>query len=374
MQLRLRRLEELEEEFLVPKAVVSKGRGLAAEELEAAVSRIRLAAEYNREAGRSVVERELLAVKSEREEVLRRRIEELRAPLRAVRKDIREVEAARLEAHEILHGEEIADPDLRRELEAVYRELDELRNEILRASEGLSSNERAKNFEEAIEKYRSALRAGYDVIVDDMTGEPIEVAPALQRTLQAYWADLRERSRRRYNEALRALKDGYPETAVYLLEEAEGLMKKVEEGGEEIRRQVDEALVKAREELHNKQRAQQLVAEAEAAADPEEARLKLAQARQYYPRYPGLDDMIAATERLVLAQVVRTIAVDISEARGALVRRDFEAARNLCRTALRRGANLSLTSRELEEKRQEVQDLLQEIDATEKELFEKEHS
>jgi len=374
LQLRLRRLEELEEEFLVPKAVVSKGRGLAAEELEAAVSRIRLAAEYNREAGRSVVERELLAVKSEREEVLRRRIEELRAPLRAVRKDIREVEAARLEAHEILHGEEIADPDLRRELEAVYRELDELRNEILRASEGLSSNERAKNFEEAIEKYRSALRAGYDVIVDDMTGEPIEVAPALQRTLQAYWADLRERSRRRYNEALRALKDGYPETAVYLLEEAEGLMKKVEEGGEEIRRQVDEALVKAREELHNKQRAQQLVAEAEAAADPEEARLKLAQARQYYPRYPGLDDMIAATERLVLAQVVRTIAVDISEARGALVRRDFEAARNLCRTALRRGANLSLTSRELEEKRQEVQDLLQEIDATEKELFEKEHS
>ncbi len=302
----------------------------------------------------------------ERLDALRKRIGELRVPSRAARKDIRAVEDARLKAHEILHGEEIADPDLRRELEAVYRELDELRNEILRASEGGASSERAQDFETAIERYRSALRAGYDVIVDDVTGDPIEVGPALSRTLQGYWTDLRVRSGRRYDEALRALEDGYPETAVGLLEEAASLMKKVEEGGEEIRRQVDEALARAREGLHNKQEAQRLVAEAESASHPEEGRVKLVQAKQHYPRYPDIDSMIAMREQLVLAQVVRTVAVDLSQARGALARREFETARGHCRTALQRGANLSSTSTELEEKRQEAQSFLLEIDASEK--------
>jgi len=185
----------------------------------------------------------------ERLDALRQRIEELRTPLRVVYKDIRAVEEARLKTHEMLHGEEIADPDLRRELEVVCQELDELRDEILRASEGIRHFERARDYEGVIERLRNALRAGYVVILDDASGEPLEAGPALSRTLQAYWTDLQERSSRRYNEALRALEDGYPETAVHLLEEAEGLMKKMKEGGEKLRQQVDVALPRAREKL-----------------------------------------------------------------------------------------------------------------------------
>lgn len=308
----------------------------------------------------------------ERLEKQRRRIDDLRAPLRVVRKDIAAVEKARLEAHEMLLGEEITDPDLHRQIEKIYRRLDELRDEILRASEGGASSERAKDFETAIGKYRAALRAGYDVIADDTTGEPINVVEAHERTLQAYWADLRERSSRRYNEAQSALEDGYPETTIGLLEEAQGLMRKVEEGGEEIRRQVDEALARAQEALKNKQEAQRLVSAAEAERNPHEARVKLVEAKQHYPHYPDLETMIAQKERLLLAHVAREAVADLSAARGGLARaqgkvasEEFEKARGHCRTALQRGANLSTTYKALVDQWEKAQALLEEIDRQE---------
>jgi hypothetical protein len=298
----------------------------------------------------------------ERLEVQLRCIKELRVPLGDVRKDIAAVEKARLEAQEMRLSGEVTDTDLRQRLEETYQQLDELRDEILRASEGGASSERAQDFEKAIETYRAALRAGYDVIAGDTTGEPINVAEALERTLQAYWFDLRERSSRRYNEAQRALKDGYPETAVNLLKEAQDLMRKVEEGGEEIRTQVDEALAHAQEALKNKQEAQRLVAEAEEARDPHEARVRLVEAKQHYPRYPDLEKMIADKERLVLAQVARQAAADLSAARGKVLLEEFDEAREHCRTALQRGANLTTTYDALVARWEEVQALLEEID------------
>ena len=286
---------------------------------------------------------------------------QLREPLRSIRKDIRAVERARLKAQELLLSGEVADPVSRRQIEEIYRGLDQLRDEMLRASEGAASAERAQDFERAIEQYRSALREGYDVIVDDTTGEPIEVAKALERVLQAYWADLRERSSRRYNEASDALRDGYPETAVVLLEEAQELTNKVEEGGEEIRRQVAESLARAQEELRNKREAQRLVTEAQVLTDPVEARTRLLEAQQLYPRYCNLETVITETEKLVLALAEREAAADLSEARGALALAKFDLAREHCRTALRRGANLSNACGALAAHWQEAQSLLGEI-------------
>jgi len=304
----------------------------------------------------------------ERSEEWRRRIRELRVPLTADRKDIREVQTARRKAVQLQESHEVADPELRLQLDETCRQLNDLRDAILKASKGGTSAERAKDFENAIKTYQDARDAGYDVIIDDMTGDPINVHEALRRTRKAYWDDLVMRAGQRYGDAERALEDGYPETAVNWLEEATDLLHKVEEGGEETRKQVDQLLSRAREARTKTTEARRLVNEATAEADPQSARSKLVAAKQLYPDYPDIDQRLAEAEHLVLAQVVRDMAVDLSMARGALgglAADRFDKARQLCRQANQRGANLTITRADLADRRREVEELLAATDQQE---------
>ena len=304
----------------------------------------------------------------ERTEEWRRRIRALRAPLTADRKDIREVQTARRQAAQLIDTQEITDPELRLQLDETYRQLNELRDAILKASQGGTSAERAKDFENAIKTYLAARNAGYDVIIDDMTGEPINVHEALRRTRRAYWDDLVARAGQRYTDAERALEDGYPETAVNWLEEAIGLLNKVEEGGEETRRQIDQLLSRAKEARTRTLEARQLVNEAAAETDPQLARSKLVAAKQLCPTYPDIDQLLANVERLVVDQVARDMAIDLSMARGVLggvASERFDQARQICRQANLRGANLSITSDDLLARRREVEELLAVIDQQE---------
>jgi tetratricopeptide (TPR) repeat protein len=176
-------------------------------------------------------------------------INELHLPLYTPRKNLREVELARLKVYELLSRGNSLDPTVKQQLEVIYQQLDALRDDIFRASEGACSNERAAHFEKAIEIYTKALNLGYDVIVDDTTGEYTDVRSALERARRSYMGDLKRRAHRRYNEALNALIDGYPQAAIKRLEEAQELVSKIEEGGEEVRGLIDQALAKAHQQL-----------------------------------------------------------------------------------------------------------------------------
>jgi tetratricopeptide (TPR) repeat protein len=126
---------------------------------------------------------------------------------------------------------DFADPSSFGTLSEVEKELSNLRDDILRASLGAASNERAGNFERAIECYRSALLRGYDEIIDDTTGEPIETLIVLERALKAYTQDTRKRLTSRHKHALQVQKDGYQNHARIVVMEAINILEQAERYG-----------------------------------------------------------------------------------------------------------------------------------------------
>ncbi len=82
---------------------------------------------------------------AEFERNLKTTVDDLRKPLQVRDKRITDVEAARNRASELLTGGQLRDPDLIAQVQDVYAKLDELRNQILRASEGATAAERSGN-------------------------------------------------------------------------------------------------------------------------------------------------------------------------------------------------------------------------------------
>jgi len=314
-------------------------------------------------------------------------LDKLESPLQESKKSLRDVENVRDRAEAWLASNEIQDAESAKRLKGIYDKLTALRADMQLASEGGASNERSKNFKAAIEKYKEALNKGYQVIQDDSgegvgpNGEPgyIEVVPALARVRRAYWQDLKGRVMTRVEAANKFLADGYPETAVTRLEEAQKLINDIEEGAEDVRPQVDEALTKANEELSNKQKAQDLANQAEIDPDPEKARAMLLDAKVKYPKLHDLDSRIKNKEEAVVIRVSHQMAADISDARGRLglargsdsmdtVSAKLKEAREHCRMALDRGSNLTLSNDERDKRRQETHTLLNQIDESESAL------
>jgi len=306
------------------------------------------------------------------------RIQELKEPLKAFTKNLKDVEDARRMAHNLLAGNEIADPELVRDLKEAYDALDDLRNDILRASAGGASQERAERYDEAIQVYESVLNRGYEVIQDDTTGEYIDVVYALQRTREVYWKDLTERAGQRTIDAEKCLAEGYAEVAVEKLNEALALVDKIHQGGEEIRRQVREGYIRTEQAYNDKERAKLLVKLAKEESDQEKARSHLVEAKEIYPNYPDIDKRIKEKEQLVVANIIRLMKKDQSNARStsnsAFYARDraeaeagFARARDLCHQALEHGSNFLLKNeaREVEEKN--AKNLVEEINLKEEE-------
>ena len=158
-------------------------------------------------------------------------VENAQRVLRQPRKEISAVEQALYGVRALLY--DLSEPSWIQVVAKVEQELSGLRDEILRAAEGATSSERAGDYKRAIEIYRSAIRRGFDEIIDDATGEPIQTSTALRRALEGYVQHARERIRRRYEEAQRALEEGYPNTARQLLAEAIDLLEKAERYGVE---------------------------------------------------------------------------------------------------------------------------------------------
>jgi len=99
-------------------------------------------------------------------------LDKLESPLQESKKSLRDVESTRDRAEAWLASNEIRDPVLLERLKSIYDKLTALRADMQRASEGGASNERSKNFKDAINKYKEALNKGYQVIQDD-SGEGI---------------------------------------------------------------------------------------------------------------------------------------------------------------------------------------------------------
>ncbi len=305
---------------------------------------------------------------AEFEQNLRSTIDELRKPLQAREKRITVVEGARNKASELLAGGQLRDPDLIAEVQDVYGKLDELRNQILKASEGGTSSERSQEYERAMAVFRRAILDGLTEIVDDVHGTPVDPVEALRRTRLAYFEDLKKRAAQRYGDAKANLAAGAPEAALRWLNEAQELLGKVEEGGEELRKQVNELLDQATHANAQKQDAEKLVLDAQKHDDPAEARLLLMRAKQLYPAYPDIDQLIKSKEGLVLLKIINDVTQDIANAEGALNARRFPEARQHCNQALSRGLNLEASNDELRAKRREAEQMLRVIAEQEKNL------
>lgn len=305
---------------------------------------------------------------AEFEQSLRSTIDELRKPLQAREKRITVVEGARNKASELLVGGQLRDPDLIAEVQDVYAKLEELRNQILKASEGGTSSERSQEYERAMAVFRWAILDGLTEIVDDIHGTPVDPVEALKRTRLAYFEDLKKRAAQRYGDAKANLAAGAPEAALRWLNEAQELLGKVEEGGEELRKQVNELLDQATHANAQKQDAEKLVLDAQKHEDPAEARLLLMRAKQLYPDYPDVDSLIKGKESLVLLKIINDVTQDIANAEGALNARRFPEARQHCNQALSRGLNLEASNDELRAKRREAEQMLKVIGEREKNL------
>ena len=190
-----------------------------------------------------------------RQEEWRSQIRRLRAVLGESSKQISQVEEARLKASNLRDSGQISDSKIREELEDVFRQLDALRDDMLRAGEGGTSAERDGDFEKAMAVFRTALLNGYAEIVDDVSGERINTQESLTRVLQTYRKDLLGRVGGRYGDAEKSLEDGYPETAVDLLNECTDLLEMVYQGGEEVRGQVGELMGRAKNAIRDKDKA-----------------------------------------------------------------------------------------------------------------------
>ncbi len=305
---------------------------------------------------------------AEFEQNLKATVDDLRKPLQKRDKRITDVEAARNRASELLAGGQLRDPDLIAQVQDVYAKLDELRNQILKASEGGTSSERSEEYERAMAVFRKAILDGLTEIVDDVHGTPVDPVEALRRTRMAYFEDLKKRAAQRYGDAKANLAAGAPEAALRWLKEAQELLGKVEEGGEEQRKLVKDLLDEATHANSQKQDAEKLVLDAQKHDDPAEARLLLMRAKQLYPAYPDIDRLIQGKESLVLLKIINDVTQDIANAEGALNARRFPEARQHCNQALSRGLNLEASNDDLRAKRREAEQMLKVIGEREKNL------
>ena len=311
---------------------------------------------------------------------IRKKLNSLKDPLITVSKNLKDVEDTLIEAEKLQTSDEIDDPELNKELADTLSALNDLRDEIIRASKGGASNERAVNFEEAIQVYNAALDNNMEVIQDDVSGEYINVVEALLRTREAYWQDLKDRASQRVEDAKKYFNTGYPELAVQKLEEADELVGKIHEGGEDIRKEVYGWLDKARDKRDAKFRAKALVNQSWDEPEPKKAHALLQEAKGEYPDYPDIDETIEEKEKLFLAKIIRDMKKDQSFAKSALSRaffsrdrseagKGFEDARTFCQQALDRGANVLLTDKAREKEIKNVEKFLEEIARKEEEYY-----
>lgn len=318
---------------------------------------------------------------------IQRKLKLLKRPINVSPKNLKDVEHALREAQKFQASDEIDVPELEKELVDTTKALTDLRDEIIRASQGGASNEREakhyqdiEKYEKAIQVYDDAIGNNMEVIQDDVTGEYIDVVEALLRTRKAFWKDLEERASQRVEDAKDYLDTGYPELAVQKLEEADELVGKIHEGGEDIRKEVKGELEKARDERDAKARAKILANQARDEPEPEKAHALLQEAKGEYPGYPDIDEKIEEKEQLFLAKIIRDMKKDQSFAKSALSRaffsrnrseaqKGFEEARRLCHLALDRGANILLTDEAREEEIKNAEKLLEEIARKEDEYY-----
>jgi len=305
---------------------------------------------------------------AEFEQSLRSTIDELRKPLQKRDKRITDVEAARNKASELLTGGQLRDPGLIAEVQDVYNQLDELRDQILRAVEGARGSESAGDFKRAMRIFRDALLQGFTEVVDDRDGAPTDVVEGLKRNRLAYFEELKKRSAQRYGDAKANLAAGAPEAALRWLKEAQELLGEVEEGGEELRRDIGVLMDRVDFEVDQKQGAERLVLDAQKHDDPAEARLLLMRAKQLYPAYPDIDHLIEGKETLVMFKTISDVTQDLISAELALNARRFPEARHHCNQALSRGLSLEASNDELRAKRLETEEMLKVIGEREKNL------
>ncbi len=216
--------------------------------------------------------------------------------------------------------------------------------------------------------YRKAILNGLTEIIDDALGTPVDPVEALKRTRLAYFEDLKKRAAQCYDHAKANLSAGVPDVALHWLNEAQELLGKVEEGGEDLRRELWVLMDQVNSEIEQKQVADKLVFVAQNYVDLTESRLLLMRAQQIYPAYPDIDRLIQGKESLVLLKIINDMTHDIANADIALRARKFYEACQHCNQALSRGLNLGVSNDELRAKRREAEQMLRVIAEQEKNL------
>jgi hypothetical protein len=154
-------------------------------------------------------------------------VDNARRVLRMPRKQISVVEEALYGVRALLH--DLSDPSWLTLAAGVEGRLSSLRDEIVRATEGAASWEAEGQYEWVIQVFRSAIRRGFDEVVDDATGLPINTATALRRAIDRYVEHSQWRIQRRYTWVRRYLDEGYPNAARQVLGEAAAILKKAEQ-------------------------------------------------------------------------------------------------------------------------------------------------
>jgi hypothetical protein len=273
---------------------------------------------------------------------------EIRRRLPEIRQRLSEVVKAHRRVGELRYDSAIQDPEIHAQVNQLYEELDDIRNAILRAGRGGRRLELEQEYDAAIEIYRAALRAGYTEIANEDSGDNslyIEPSILLRRAIQKRNKDLLQRSSLRYADAEQSLADGLLEAAVERLEEALSLLEDVETGGDEWRAKVQKKLEEARINLRSKQRAEEFVRQSDNAADAQQGRTLLLQARDIYPGYPRLAERIRAKEEQILDQIHIDMRADLSRVEALLNERRFDEARRRVEEMFRRGRDLDFISK-----------------------------
>lgn len=303
---------------------------------------------------------------AEFEQRLRLTIDELHKSIQTRDIRITALEAARSKANELLTGGLLRDPSMVDELQELYERLSTLRNRINDLGH-LIGVERLGHYEMAMDAARRLILDNVTEVVDRY-GHIINPIDGMRRARLAYFEDLKQQASRRYGDAKASLAHGAPEAALRWLKEAQELMGKVEEGGEELRRDIWALMDQVNFEVDQKQGAERLVLDAQKHDDPAEARLLLMRAKQLYPDYPDIDYLIKSKESLVLLKIINDVTQDIANAEGALAARRFPEARQRCNRALSRGLNLETSNDELQDKRRKAEQMLMVIAEQEKNL------
>jgi len=269
-----------------------------------------------------------------------REVRQIRTRLPEIRKRIDLVEEARSQVERLGSDSSLHGADIQSEIKRLYDDLSNIRNEILKASQGGTSSERSQQYDTAIQVYRDAIRAGYTQIVDDISGEYVDPAIRLRETIVARDKDNIARTSARYNDAEVARRDGAPEVAVAKLIDAKDLLAPVETGAEEWRKKVDQLLEQAQSDVRNKERAAVLVTESESSTDPRQARILLLRAREAYASYPRLAERLRQKERQLVDGVLVEMRADRLRTESYMDDRRYDQARTQAEQMLRQGQEL----------------------------------